>query len=272
MDKEILTMEEAAELFGVSIKTFIKLLKEEKVPGRKIGREWRFSRQALIAWLAAGDSQTYSASEGEAKDFFNEVAPKWEEISKKYDDHSLKNKITELDILEKSMILIDLGAGDGYISRCTAPLVKKVIAIDNSGEMLRELQRKARNEGIKNIEAIESDALDVPLPDSSADIVCSNMFLHHVEQPKLVIQEIYRLIKPGGTVFLADLCEHTDRNLMVQMHDLWPGFDPEQVVADFKKTGFRQVQMEIVNHGTEIGPNLVRNGNKRRLFILIAVK
>ncbi len=38
LDKEILTMEDAAEFFGVSVKTFIKLLKEEKVPGRKIGR------------------------------------------------------------------------------------------------------------------------------------------------------------------------------------------------------------------------------------------
>ncbi|NLO40177.1 MAG: helix-turn-helix domain-containing protein, partial [Ruminiclostridium sp.] len=37
-------MEEAAELFGVSIKTFIKLLREENVPARKIGREWRFSK------------------------------------------------------------------------------------------------------------------------------------------------------------------------------------------------------------------------------------
>ena len=65
MEKEILTMEEAAERFSVSIKTFIKLLKEEKVPGRKIGREWRFSRKALIDWLSSGDSQVYSSSEGD---------------------------------------------------------------------------------------------------------------------------------------------------------------------------------------------------------------
>ena len=69
MDKEILNMEEAAELFNVSIKTFIKLLKEEKVPARKIGREWRFSRQALIQWLSAGDSQQYSSSESDPKSF-----------------------------------------------------------------------------------------------------------------------------------------------------------------------------------------------------------
>lgn len=82
MDKEILNMEEAAELFGVSIKTFIKLLKEESVPGRKIGREWRFGRKALIDWLSLGDSKFYSGSEVETKEFFNEVAEKWEELRK----------------------------------------------------------------------------------------------------------------------------------------------------------------------------------------------
>ena len=80
MEKEILNMEEAAELFNVSIKTFIKLLKEEKVPARKIGREWRFSRQALIQWLSSGDSQQYSSSESEAKEFFDSVAPEWSKL------------------------------------------------------------------------------------------------------------------------------------------------------------------------------------------------
>jgi excisionase family DNA binding protein len=265
-------MEEAAELFGVSIKTFIKLLKEEKVPGRKIGREWRFSRQALISWLAVGDSQAYSASEGDVKGFFNEVAPKWEEISKNYDDQSLKNKMIELNILKKPMTLIDLGAGDGFISRFAARFVQRVIAIDISGEMLRELQRKAKSEGIQNIEVIESDALDVPLADSSIDIVCANMFLHHIEQPELAIQEMHRLVKPGGTVFLADFYAHSDRDLMAQMHDVWPGFDPDQIVTGFQKTGFERVYYEAVDKCNGMGPNQVRNGAKQKVFVLVAVK
>jgi len=44
---------------GVSEKTLIIMLRLEHVPARKIGREWRFSRTALISWLAAGDSIDY---------------------------------------------------------------------------------------------------------------------------------------------------------------------------------------------------------------------
>ncbi len=273
MDKEILTMDEAAELFGVSVKTFIKLLKEEKVPGRKIGREWRFSRQALISWLASGDSQTYSASEGDVKDFFNEVAPKWEEISKNnYDDQSLKSKIMELNLLNQSMTLVDLGAGNGLISRFTARYVKKVIAVDISGEMLRELHRKAKSEGIQNIEIMESDALDVPLADSSADVVCSIMFLHHIEQPELAIQEMYRLVKPGGKLFVADFYEHPDRNLMAQMHDAWPGFDPDRLSAGFEKTGFKQVHYEVIDKSNGTGSGQTRKRAGLKVFVMIAVK
>lgn len=59
MDNDILNIEQATEFLGVSEKTLIKLLREEHIPARKIGREWRFSRQALIQWLADGDSIQY---------------------------------------------------------------------------------------------------------------------------------------------------------------------------------------------------------------------
>lgn len=49
--REILNIDEAAAFLGVSVKTFSKVLREEDVPGRKVGREWKFSRQALIDWV-----------------------------------------------------------------------------------------------------------------------------------------------------------------------------------------------------------------------------
>ena len=56
---EVLNIEEAAELLGVSVKTFNKVLHSENIPGRKIGREWKFSRQALINWIGAGRSDDF---------------------------------------------------------------------------------------------------------------------------------------------------------------------------------------------------------------------
>ena len=58
-NKDILNIEEAAALLGVSIKTFNKVLHAERIPARKIGREWKFSRQALIDWVCSGDSSSF---------------------------------------------------------------------------------------------------------------------------------------------------------------------------------------------------------------------
>ncbi|QDV09018.1 Helix-turn-helix domain protein [Planctomycetes bacterium Poly30] len=58
-DIEILNIEEAAALLGVSVKTFNKVLRSEDIPARKIGREWKFSRQALIDWVGGGRSSDF---------------------------------------------------------------------------------------------------------------------------------------------------------------------------------------------------------------------
>jgi len=60
MENGILNLEQAASLLEISEKTLIKLLKEEHLPARKLGREWRFSKDRLIQWLAEGDSNDYS--------------------------------------------------------------------------------------------------------------------------------------------------------------------------------------------------------------------
>lgn len=270
MDNEILTMEEAAELLRVSIKTFIKLLKEEKVPARKIGREWRFSRKALVEWLSSGDSQAYSASEGETREFFNEVAPEWEEISKSYYDESIKNKLVELQILKKDLTIMDLGAGDGYISRGVAGLVKKVIAVDISAEMLKELKKKAKETGIKNIDTIESDAREVPLGSSSVDVLCASMYLHHIEQPEAAVREMHRLVRHGGIVFLADFLEHANVDLKEKMHDIWPGFKPDAVKEWFEKCGFGNVSIEILpgKGGNKVG----QNNGEPGIFVMTAYR
>lgn len=86
MDSNILNVEQAVEFLGISEKTLIKLLREEHIPARKIGREWRFSKEALINWLAIGDSnnyinknEIYQVSEdekGKSEDLLNSICGK----------------------------------------------------------------------------------------------------------------------------------------------------------------------------------------------------
>lgn len=60
MDDELLTFKGAMEFLGISDKTLTKLLREEDIPARKLGKEWRFSKNALRAWIQTGKSRDYT--------------------------------------------------------------------------------------------------------------------------------------------------------------------------------------------------------------------
>jgi excisionase family DNA binding protein len=53
--KEVLNAEEAAEFLGVNPYTVRQKARSGEMPGRKVGKEWRFSRQALLEWLKGSD-------------------------------------------------------------------------------------------------------------------------------------------------------------------------------------------------------------------------
>jgi excisionase family DNA binding protein len=54
MDKEILDVEGAADVLGVSKTTIYKLAREGTIPATRVGREWRFSRTNLVKWIGNG--------------------------------------------------------------------------------------------------------------------------------------------------------------------------------------------------------------------------
>ena len=54
MSSEILDIQGAATLLGVSPRTVYRLAARSQLPGVKIGKEWRFSRKRLIGWVAQG--------------------------------------------------------------------------------------------------------------------------------------------------------------------------------------------------------------------------
>lgn len=55
--KDVLTAEEAAEYLAVSVKTIRQMASAGRLPGRHVGKEWRFSRQALLHWLAESSTE-----------------------------------------------------------------------------------------------------------------------------------------------------------------------------------------------------------------------
>jgi ATP-dependent Clp protease ATP-binding subunit ClpC len=59
-EKEVLNLEEASELLKIEVGEMEELLRTENIPARKLGGQWKFSRNALLKWLGDGNSKDYA--------------------------------------------------------------------------------------------------------------------------------------------------------------------------------------------------------------------
>lgn len=104
--------------------------------------------------------------------------------------------------------VIDLGSGAGndcFIARHETGEKGKVIGIDFTPEMIKRARINAEKLGFNNVEFREGDIEEMPVSDNMADVVVSNCVLNLVPNKRNVIQEIYRVLKPGGHFSISDV-------------------------------------------------------------------
>lgn len=94
--------------------------------------------------------------------------------------------------------ILDVGCGAGFLSNELALHGYKVSGVDLSADSLRVAKLYDKT-GSVNYET--ADALHLPYPDQSFDVVTSMDFLEHVENPEAFIKEFARVLKPGGLFF-----------------------------------------------------------------------
>ena len=102
----------------------------------------------------------------------------------------------------------DLGCGPGHLVVKLAQLAPElhVTGIDLSDEMLARAQEFAARCGVGARATFrEGDAQQIPLPDGSLDLVVSTLSLHHWSDPIAVLDEIARVLRPGGSFLIFDL-------------------------------------------------------------------
>ena len=95
---------------------------------------------------------------------------------------------------------VDIGTGAGTLALALAPLVKEVIGVD----VVPELLEAARLVAPANVTFVEGDATALPFERASFDIAATRRTLHHIARPELVVAELARVVRPGGTVLVED--------------------------------------------------------------------
>jgi putative AdoMet-dependent methyltransferase len=144
----------------------------------------------------------------------------------------------------EEMHILDFGVGTGLLGFEIAPKVKKVYGVDTSKQMLEQVKEKNSTE--LSIEPIHQDIIASPLKESF-DALVSSMTLHHIEDLELFFSTIYKNIKEGGFIAIADLESedgtfHSDNTGVFHF-----GFEEEELVSVAKKCGFKDIMFENIN-------------------------
>jgi arsenite methyltransferase len=160
---------------------------------------------------------------------------------------------TALADLHEGEVVLDLGSGGGIDVLLSARRVGptgKAYGLDMTDEMLalaRENQRKA---GIENAEFLKGEIEQIPLPDQSVDAIISNCVVNLSGDKRRVIQEAFRVLKPGGRFAVSDVVLRGELPAQVRESlELWVGcvagaLSEEEFRSLLEESGFEQIGVE----------------------------
>ena len=174
-------------------------------------------------------------------DMFDGYAKMWNNFS--FVQENAKNflkYITEKIKLNKYLTVMDFGCGTGILGLSLINNVKKVIFLDSSKGMIKQVQRGILEKKVLNYEIIEGD-INIYKGDRIDLILVANVF-HHIEDINSVINKFSKILRKRGKALVIDLFETSeDFHGGTAPHN---GFKPENVVKLFKNNGFSNVKYE----------------------------
>jgi ubiquinone/menaquinone biosynthesis C-methylase UbiE len=117
---------------------------------------------------------------------------------------------TDLDFLARSVAaldqpkVLDLGCGAGHASFAIAPFAREVTAFDLTAGMLEVTAAAAKERGLSNISTTQGSVEELPFNGQRFDFVVSRYSAHHWNDVPRALQEVKRVLRPGGQVCVID--------------------------------------------------------------------
>jgi SAM-dependent methyltransferase len=113
--------------------------------------------------------------------------------------------VTAATPLRPDDLVLEVAAGTALVGRALAPLVRAVVAVDLSPEMLTAGREAAIATGLRNVIFQVGDSTALPFLDGTFDRVVCRLALHHHEDAGPALAEMVRACRPGGTLTVVDL-------------------------------------------------------------------
>lgn len=177
------------------------------------------------------------------RSFFSGAATNWDTMRAELIG-ARTDTLALLDLLDADWVVGDLGCGTGLLSEALAPVVGKVIAVDESGAMLTAARR--RLSAFENADVRTGSVENLPIEDRELDVALLFMVTHFVLEPAKVLEEVWRALKPAGRLVMLDFTSHEREEYSLQMGHVWQGFAEDQVRSWVTDAGFTVARHRVL--------------------------
>lgn len=137
----------------------------------------------------------------------------WDKIADKYSRSPVADEAAYQQKLEMTREyftpqsrVFEFGCGTGSTAIAHAPFVEQIIASDISAEMIAIAERKAIAAEAHNVLFVRSDLASITDREGEYDVVLGLSILHLLRDPKVAMQKVYAMLKPGGVFVSSTAC------------------------------------------------------------------
>ena len=168
---------------------------------------------------------------------------------------------TALAELKPGEIVLDLGSGGGIdvilSARRVAP-TGKAYGLDMTDEMLSLAEENKRKSGLANVEFLRGEIEHIPLPANAVDVIISNCVINLSGDKDRVLQEAFRVLKPGGRFAVSDVVVRGEIPPAIRKSmELWVGciagaLSEDDYRSKLTVAGFTGIDVEVTRvYGAE---------------------
>jgi SAM-dependent methyltransferase len=172
---------------------------------------------------------------------------------------------------------LEVACGPGSISRALAPRIASILGVDLTPTMIEKAIREAASAGITNAEFSVGDATALELDDAGFDGAITRFSLHHIPAPWRVVEEMARVVAPGGRVIVSDFIADPDRDTYAAVEEIerlrdpshWSCLTAEQLRTIGDGAGLELEQEQLIHFNIDFEDWLHRGSGGRSAAELI---
>jgi arsenite methyltransferase len=162
--------------------------------------------------------------------------------------------------LRAGEVVLDLGSGAGFDAFLAAKQVGKtgrVIGVDMTPEMVAKAREFAKGEEYSNVEFRLGEIENLPVPDSSVDVIMSNCVINLSADKRRVFREAFRILKPGGRLAISDviatapLPEVVRNNLALYSSCIGGAVTIDELEMMLHESGFQDIRIQPKDESRE---------------------